>query len=224
MDQPFKDRRDGGRRLARELAPLAHKRPLVLALPRGGVPVAFEIALALGAELDIFIVRKLGLPDHEELAMGAIASGGVLVLNHDVIEARHVPLEVIQREAEDELIEIARREAAYRGSHPGPVIRGRAVILVDDGLATGASMRAAVTAVRSFDPAEVVVAVPVASPEACRELSDLADYTVCAITPDRFRAVGQWYADFRQVSDREVRFLLETYHQEVAAGAARALQ
>src|SRR4051794_40685913 len=201
----FQDRTHAGRRLAAELAPYAG-RPnlLVLALPRGGVPVGFEVAQALGAPLDVFLVRKLGLPGHEELAMGAIASGGIRVLNPDVVRMLRVPEHVIDAVAEKEQRELERRERAYRGDRPEPEIRGRTVILVDDGLATGSTMRAAVQALRSEHPERLVVAVPVAAPETCDAFRDEVDDIVCAVTPEPFYAVGLWYRDFSQTTDEEV--------------------
>jgi putative phosphoribosyl transferase len=207
--QRFADRRDAGRRLARELAQYAGRADvLVLALPRGGLPVGYEVARALGAPLDVFVVRKLGFPGHEELAMGAIASGGVCVLNEDLVRRVGVPREVIAHVSERETLEIARRERAYRGTRPPLDPHGMIVILVDDGLATGATMKAAVQAVRAKDPARVVVAIPVAATRSCDEMEAVADEVVCAITSDAFRAVGLWYEDFEQVTDEEVRELL----------------
>jgi predicted phosphoribosyltransferase len=205
----FRDRSEAGRLLAAKLARYA-ERPdvLVLALPRGGVPVAYEVARALGAPLDVFIVRKLGVPGQEELAMGAVASGGVRVLNQEVVHALRVPDYVVDAVAEWELLELARRERVYRGERPFPDLRGRTVILVDDGLATGATMHAAVQALRQKQPARLVVAVPTAAPETCEELSAEVDEVVCAITPEPFYAVGIWYEDFSQTTDEEVRELL----------------
>ncbi len=182
---------------------------LVLALPRGGVPVAFEVAQALHAPLDVFIVRKLGMPGHEELAIGAIASGGVRVLNEDLIRLLGVPNNVLQDITARELEELRRREAAYRGSRPPEPIAGRTVILVDDGLATGASMRAAVRALRREGAARIVVAVPVAAADTCESLRPEVEDVVCAVTPEPFTAVGAWYEDFRQTTDEEVRELLD---------------
>src|SRR5262245_29108103 len=183
----FYDRREAGQRLAEKLARYAGWPDLlVLALPRGGVPVAFEVARALGAPLDVFLVRKLGVPGREELAMGAIASGGVRVLNDDVVRGLGIPDEVIDMVAAEELQELERRERAYRDGRPAPDVRGRTVILVDDGLATGSTMRAAVAALHQRGPARVVVAVPVGSPETCAEFAAVADETVCARTPEPF--------------------------------------
>jgi putative phosphoribosyl transferase len=205
----FRDRADAGRRLAEHLRDYA-ERPdlLVLGLARGGVPVAFEVAGALNAALDVFVVRKLGVPRHEELALGAIAPGGVRVLNEDVIQALDVGEDTIAAVAAEEQRELERRERDLRdGASPEPV-RGRATILVDDGLATGASMRAAVLALREQEAAEVVVAVPVAAPEVCARFEEEVDEIVCALTPERMYAVGAWYEDFSQTSDDEVRELL----------------
>jgi len=217
----FRDRFNAGRELARALKPYANDpTTIVLALPRGGVPVAYEVARALHAPLDIFTVRKLGLPGHEELAMGAIASGGVRVLNDEVVRAFDIPEEVIDAVAEEEQPELSRRERDYRGNRPRPDLRGRKVILVDDGLATGSTMRAAVAALRQYDPAQIVIAVPVAAPSTCAELAREVDDIVCLYTPEPFQAVGLWYEDFSQTSDDEVRELLARANEElVGAGA-----
>jgi predicted phosphoribosyltransferase len=191
---------------------------LVLALPRGGVPVAFEVARALHVPLDVFLVRKLGVPGHEELAMGAIASGGVRVLNDDVVRALRIPEDVVDLVAADEERELERRERSYRGDSPAPVIRGRTVILIDDGLATGSTMRAAIAALRQQAPARVVVAVPVGAPETCAEFQDEADEAICAEMPDPFYAVGVWYQNFSQTTDDEVRDLLRRAATERAHG------
>jgi predicted phosphoribosyltransferase len=213
----FQDRRNAGRQLAAEL-PAYAGRPdvVVLALPRGGVPVAYEVAKALGAPLDVFLVRKIGVPGHEELAMGAIASGGVRVVNDDVVRELGIPQSLFDAVAAEELLELQRRERAYRDDRPAPDVCGKTVILVDDGLATGSSMRAAVAALRRLGPAKVVVAVPVAATEVCAEFQDVADDVVCAQTPPAFRAVGLWYDDFSQTSDEEVRELLS--QQSEASG------
>jgi predicted phosphoribosyltransferase len=206
----FHDRVDAGRRLAGELKEYAGKsQVLVLALPRGGVPVAYEVAQALGAPLDVFLVRKLGVPGHEELAMGAIATGGVRVLNDSVIGMLHVPDRVIDAVAEKEQRELERRELEYRGDRPEPEVRGRTVILVDDGLATGSTMRAAAEALKHEGAERLVVAVPVAPPETCEAFRSEVDEIVCAITPDPFYGVGMWYEDFSQTTDEEVRALLD---------------
>jgi predicted phosphoribosyltransferase len=205
----FRDRRDAGRLLAAKLAAYANRPDvLVLALPRGGVPVAYEVARALKAALDVFIVRKLGLPGHEEFAMGAVASGGVRVLNDQIVDEFGIPEYVIDRVAAREQQELARRERLYRGDRPVPDVRGRTVILVDDGLATGATMHAAIRALQQQQPARIVVAVPVAAPETCEQLKAEVDEVICAVTPRPFRAVGLWYRDFSQTTDEEVRNLL----------------
>jgi putative phosphoribosyl transferase len=206
----FANRRDAGRRLAGELREYAaHSDVLVLALPRGGVPVGFEVAEALYAPLDVFVVRKLGLPWHEELAMGALASGGVRVLDNDLIRAARVSDEDIRRVTATEQGELERRQRQYRGDRPFPSVKGRIIILVDDGLATGSTMRAAVQALRAEGPARIVVGVPVAAPETCEAFREIADDIVCAETPEPFRAVGLWYEDFSQTTDAEVHALLE---------------
>ena len=215
----FTDRRDAGRTLAKQLSAYAGRPDvLVLALPRGGVPVAYEVARALDAPLDVFIVRKLGLPGHEELAIGAIASGGVRVLNEDIVRGLRIPDSVIDAVAQRELRELERRERAYRGDRPAPEAHGRTVILIDDGLATGASMRAAVAALRAQNPAEIIVAVPTAAPETCAALEPEVDKVVCATTPEPFYGVGRWYEDFSQTSDEEVRALLEEANRQVQHG------
>jgi predicted phosphoribosyltransferase len=213
----YPDRREAGRFLARQLMEYAGRPDVVvLGLPRGGVPVAYEVARALGAPLDVFLVRKLGLPGHEELAMGAIASGGVRVLNEDVVRALGISEDVVATVVAEELQELKRRERAYRGDRPAPDVRGKTVVLVDDGLATGSTMRAAVAALRRQGPARIVVAVPVGAPETCAEFQEEADEAVCAQTPDPFYAVGLWYRDFSQTTDDEVRELLEQAAEERA--------
>ncbi|HEY2210193.1 MAG TPA: erythromycin esterase family protein [Bradyrhizobium sp.] len=205
----FRDRREAGRLLAEKLVAYAHRPDvLVLALPRGGVPVAYEVARALGAPLDVFVVRKLGVPGYEELAMGAVATGGVRVLNEQLVERLGIPEQMIDAVAAHERQELARRERLYRGGRPPPDVRGRTVILVDDGLATGATMHAAIQALRQQHPARIVVAVPTASPETCEEMKAKADDVICGITPEPFHAVGRWYRDFSQTTDEEVRVLL----------------
>ena len=213
--EPFADRRAAGRELAEHLSRRATRGDVVvLGLPRGGVPVAHEVATALGAPLDVLVVRKLGVPGHEEWAMGAIASGGVRVLNDDVVAAVGVGEAAIEAVAERERAELERRERAYRGDR-GPVdVAGRTVIVVDDGLATGATMWAAVVALRERRAGAIVVAVPVGSPEVCAGFRDAVDEVVCARTPERLAAVGAWYDDFTQTSDEEVRRLIE----DAAAG------
>jgi putative phosphoribosyl transferase len=213
----FRDRREAGRFLARKLTAYAGRPDvLVLALPRGGVPVAFEVARALHVPLDVFLVRKLGLPGHEELAMGAIASGGVHVLNDDVVRALHIPGTVIATVAAAEQQELERRERIYRGDRSAPSVHGRTIILIDDGLATGSTMRAAVAALRRQGPARIIVAVPVGAPETCAEFQDEADEAICARTPEPFLAVGLWYDDFSQTTDEEVHDLLEKAAAEPA--------
>jgi putative phosphoribosyl transferase len=215
----FRDRREAGRVLARSLSHYADRDDVVvLALPRGGVPVAYEVAKELGAPLDVFLVRKLGVPGHEELAMGAIASGGVLVLDEGVLRWLGIGEEQVQRAVERELAELRRRESAYRDGRPLPDLEDKTVILVDDGLATGATMQAAVHAVRRYRPARIVVAVPVASGSTCDQLRGQADEVVCAVSPSPFYAVGNWYGDFTQTSDEEVRELLERAAEEREAG------
>ena len=212
----FKDRRDAGRKLAQYLTRYTNRPDVVvLALPRGGVPVAFEVAGALHTPLDIFLVRKLGIPGHEELAMGAIASGGLRVLNEDIVGALNVPNAVLDVVTRRERAELERRERAYRGGRPPLDIRGKTVILVDDGLATGSSMRAAVAGLRAQQPAQIVVAVPTAAPETCEAFENEVDDVVCAVTPQPFFSVGTWYEDFSQTSDEEVRRLLEEASQTV---------
>jgi predicted phosphoribosyltransferase len=206
----FRDRYDAGRHLARELRAYADRPDvLVLALPRGGVPVAYEVARALHAPLDVFLVRKLGLPGHEELAMGAIATGGVRVLNEELVQVLDIAPDIIEEVAEEERAELERRERAFRDDRPPLDVRGRTVILIDDGLATGSTMRAAVAALRKQGPARLLVAVPVAAAATCRELQQEVDEVVCVRTPEPFRAVGIWYDDFSQTSDEEVHALLE---------------
>jgi len=205
----FRDRAEAGRLLAELLQGYAGRDDVVvLALPRGGVPVGYEVAKALGAPLDVFAVRKLGVPGREELAMGAIASGGLLVLDRHLINSLGISNSEIQRAVAAELRELDRREAAYRGGRGPPELTGKTVILVDDGLATGSTMRAAALAVRERRPARVVVAVPVAAAQTCDEFRDDVDEIVCAVTPRPFHAVGVWYEDFSQTSDEEVRELL----------------
>ena len=214
----FRDRREAGRLLGAHLSAYANLPDvLVLALPRGGVPVAAEVARALEAPLDVFVVRKLGVPGHEEFALGAIATGGVRVLNEEVVQALRIPDRVIDALAAREQEELARRERVYRGHRPPLDVRGRTVILVDDGLATGATMHAAIRALRQQQPARIVVAVPTASPETCAELKTEVDDIICATTPDPFYAVGLWYEDFSQTTDEEVRELLAR-----SPGAGRA--
>jgi putative phosphoribosyl transferase len=206
----FIDRRNAGRELASRLAKYAGRDDVVvLALPRGGVPVAYEVASALGVPMDVFLVRKLGTPGHRELAMGAIASGGVRVVNEDVVHWYGISDSAIERIAREEQEELERRERAYRGDRPAPDLTNRILILIDDGLATGSTMRAAAQAVRARRPARVVIAVPVGAPQTCAELAAVADEVICARMPEPFSAVGQWYLNFDQTDDDEVRELLQ---------------
>jgi putative phosphoribosyl transferase len=205
----FRDRREAGERLAASLTRYANRdEVVVLGLPRGGVPVAFEVARALGAPFDVFLVRKLGAPGHPEFAIGAIAAGGVRVLSQDVIAELHIPREMVEEVAERERLELERREKAYRGDRPKPQLQGRTVIVIDDGLATGSTMEAAVSALREHRPAKIVVAVPVGAVESCRRLRALADEVICLRTPEPFNAVGLWYQRFDQTTDSEVVELL----------------
>jgi putative phosphoribosyl transferase len=216
----FRDRAEAGRLLAAKLAEYADRSDvLVLALPRGGVPVGYEVARALHAPMDVFIVRKLGVPSQEEFAMGAVATGGVRVINDQVVKALRIPDYVIDAVAAWEQEELERRERLYRGDRPPPDVRGKVVILVDDGLATGSTMLAAVQALRKLGPARIVVAVPVASPDTCELLKSEVDEIVCAATPEPFYAVGLWYQDFSQTTDEEVRELLARSASEVGAEA-----
>jgi putative phosphoribosyl transferase len=211
----FSDRTEAGKYLTAQLESYKDRDDVVvLALPRGGVPVAYEVAKTLRAPLDIFLVRKLGVPGHEELAMGAIATGGLRVLNNDVIEYLQIPPEVIDAVADQEIQELKRRERAYRGDRPKPDVRSKTVILVDDGLATGSTMRAAAAALRQQNPAKIVVAVPVSAPQTCNEYRMGVDEIICAATPEPFYGVGQWYVDFSQTTDEEVRDLLERAGRE----------
>jgi putative phosphoribosyl transferase len=205
----FRDRSEGGRQLAAELAAYAGRKDvIVLALPRGGVPVSFEVATTLGVPLDVLVVRKIGFPGREEFAIGALASGGVRLLNEDIVRRFGIRREEIERATEREQAELERREAEYRGSRPFPDLRDKTVILVDDGLATGSTMRVAVEALRAEGPARIVVAVPVSAAETCDAFRDIADEIICALTPAHFQAVGQWYDDFSQTTDAEVHDLL----------------
>lgn len=207
----YDDRRDAGRKLAEQLGAYRGKPDvIVLGLPRGGVPVAYEVARGLGVPLEVFLVRKLGVPGQEELAMGAIATGGVMTLNREVIDEMSIPDEVIRAVALREWQELARRESLYRGSNPPPEVAGKTAILVDDGLATGSTMRAAISALKKQGPARIVVAVPVAAAQTCDQLSAEVDEVVCPHTPDQFYAVGLWYQDFSPTSDEQVHNLLES--------------
>lgn len=213
----FRDRREAGQYLSDRLRGY-RGRPdvIVLALPRGGVPVAAEVARELGAPLDVFLVRKVGLPGHEEFAMGAIASGGTVMINEDVTHTYRVPDQLVQAAVEKERRELERREQRYRGSRPHPDLTDKVVILVDDGLATGSSMRAAVKAVRGHRPREIIVAVPVAPAETCEALAAEVDHVYCGLTPDPFYAVGLWYEDFSQASDDEVTAVLDETRRQSA--------
>jgi putative phosphoribosyl transferase len=218
MERTFPNRSEAGRLLAEKLLKYAGRSDvIVLGLPRGGVPVAFEVAQRLGVPLDVFIVRKLGVPGFEELAVGAIASGGVRVLNKDVMCAIPNADEVIETITVKETVELQRREQSYRDGRPAPELRDRIVILVDDGLATGATMRAAVKALRERGAAKIVVAVPVGPPDTCREFEEEADEVICAAIPEFFQAVGQYYDDFSQTTDDEVRDLLARVAQSPTA-------
>jgi predicted phosphoribosyltransferase len=217
----FKDRREAGQRLADALLPYAPRDPVVLGLPRGGVPVAFEVARRLDAPLDVCIVRKLGAPGHEEFAMGAIASGGVELLSEHTVRSLGLTREQVAQVIGRERQELARRERAFRDGRPAVDVQGRTVIIVDDGLATGASMQAAVMALRSRRPAAIVVAVPVASSTACADIRRIADVCVCLRTPEPFFGVGQWYANFGQTTDDEVRALLAAARSPAPAPAPR---
>jgi putative phosphoribosyl transferase len=213
----FRDRREAGQVLAGYLDAYARRQDvIVLALPRGGVPVGFEIAAALHAPLDVFVIRKLGVPWHQELAMGAIASGGVRVINDEVVHMLHVPPAAIDQVVAEEQRELERRERLYRDDQPFPDISGKVAILVDDGLATGSSMRAAVRALRQHHPARIVIATPVGAPDTCAAFRDEVDEVVCAMTPEFFQAVGLWYEQFDQTSDQEVRDLLAQRTQLLA--------
>jgi predicted phosphoribosyltransferase len=218
----FQDRTEAGRILAGQLQHYAGRpdEVIVLALPRGGVPVAYEVAESLDAPLDVFQVRKLGVPGHEELAMGAIASGGIRVLNEEAVDALGIPPQFLDKVAAAAQRELDRRDREYRGDSAPPQIAGKTVILVDDGLATGSTMRAAAEALRRMHPARIVVAVPTAAPDTCKLFRSIVDEVVCAITPDPFRAVGVWYVSFPQLSDAEVRDLLERHRLRQSQRAA----
>ncbi|HZS86101.1 MAG TPA: phosphoribosyltransferase [Chloroflexota bacterium] len=212
MSERFRDRVDAGRQLAARLGAYAGRPDvLVLGLPRGGVVVAAEVARALGAPLDVIVVRKLGVPGQEELAMGAIASGGIRILNRDVVQPLHITSGEIDAVAGRERGELERRERSYRDDRPPPAIQGRTILLVDDGIATGATVYAAIAAVRQQQPARIVVAVPVAAPSTCRDLLSVADEVVCVIMPESFFAVGSWYEDFSATTDEQVRAALAGY-------------
>lgn len=219
----YRNRSDAGKYLAAQLAKYANRNDvLVLALPRGGVPVGFEVARALHAPLDIFLVRKLGVPGHEELAMGAISTGGVRVLNEDTVDYLRIPANVIEAVAANELRELERREHAYRGDRPEPDVREKTVILTDDGLATGSSMRAAAAGLRQQNPDRIVVAVPVSAAQTCDQYRMGVDEIICAKTPEPFYGVGMWYEDFSQTTDEEVRVLLGKAEAGYAADAGHS--
>jgi putative phosphoribosyl transferase len=218
--ESFRDRKYAGRALARRLALFAGRRDVtVLALPRGGTPVAYEVAKALHAPLDVLVVRKLGVPWNPEFAMGAIASGGERLIDDMLVRELGISTRDVEEVASNEAYELERRERVYRGGRPAPDLRGRTVILVDDGLATGSTMRVAVRAVRRQSPARVVVAAPVAAPEACELLRGEADEVVCAEMPDPFLGVGRWYLDFSQTSDEEVCRLLDDANRHSPSSA-----
>jgi putative phosphoribosyl transferase len=218
----YQDRQEAGQVLADRLAGYAGRPDIqVLALPRGGVPVAYEVATRLGAPLDIFLVRKLGVPGHPELAMGAIAENGARVLNPDIVGYLDIPDAMIDQVAGAEQQEMQRRERVYRDGRPAPDIRGKTVLLIDDGLATGATMKAAVQGLRALQPARLVVAVPVGAPETCEALTHLADEVLCAMTPESFQAVGLWYAQFNQTTDADViRLLAQARRRQQPASAS----
>lgn len=206
----FRDRSEAGRALAaRVIGSVSDPNPLILALPRGGVPVAFEVARALHAELDIFLVRKLGVPGHEELAIGALASGGIRILNQALIADLHLSQKAIEEVTIREQGELERREALYRAGRPSIPVRDRTIVLIDDGVATGASMKAASKALRAEGPRRLILAVPVAARQTCEEFRGDVDEVICVETPEPFMAVGIWYEDFRQTTDEEVKMLLE---------------
>ena len=220
MQLRFEDRREAGQHLAERLSRYAGEDILVLGLPRGGVPVAYEVAKKLNAPLDIFTVRKLGVPGHEEYAMGAIASGGVRVLNDEALRELGISAAEVEDAIEEEQEELERRETLYRRDRPAPTLEGRTVLLVDDGMATGASMTAALKALRQHNPARVIVAVPAASRTVCEQFEALVDEVVCGITPEPFMAVGVWYEQFEQTTDQEVQELLD--RAEAFGGAQTA--
>lgn len=225
----FKDRRDAGKQLAKALIHYANQPDvMVLALPRGGVPVAYEIAVALNVSLDVFVVRKLGVPTHEELAMGAIASGGTLIVNRNIVEAFGVGESRLEQVTQRELMELTRREKVYRGEREPLVVEDKNIILVDDGLATGASMRAAIAALKSLRPARLTVAVPTGPQEVCRKIEGEVDEIVCLTQPEPYESVGTWYVDFTQTDDNEVwellsrveRRFMRSHHAETEEGTS----
>ena len=217
----FQDRMDAGKALASDLEIYADRDDvIVLALPRGGVPVAYEVAQRLRVPMDVFVVRKLGVPGHEEFGFGAIASGGIRFVNDEVVRALKMPEAMVERVVEREQAELERREISYRGDRPEPELKDRTVIIVDDGLATGSTMRAAVTALKTRDPKLIIVAVPVASEQACEDFKHEADVmSVCAVTPEPFYGVGMWYENFSQTTDEEVRQLLGSANAQATAGS-----
>jgi putative phosphoribosyl transferase len=218
MNSRFQDRTEAGQRLATRLAAYANfSNLLVLGLPRGGVPVAYEIATALHAPLDVWLVRKLGVPGQEELAMGAIALGGVMILNQEIIQALNIPQDAIQRVAEAEQQELERRDRAYRGNRPLPQVQDHTVILVDDGIATSSTLRAAIAALQRQNPRRIVVAAPVAPPSVCDALRNVVDDVVCLSLPEPLQSIGMWYQDFSQTTDEEVRELLKQSAISLAA-------
>jgi putative phosphoribosyl transferase len=218
MNSRFQDRTEAGQRLATRLAAYANfSNLLVLGLPRGGVPVAYEIATALHAPLDVWLVRKLGVPGQEELAMGAIALGGVMILNQEIIQALNIPQDAIQRVAEAEQQELERRDRAYRGNRPLPQVQDHTVILVDDGIATSSTLRAAIAALQRQNPRRIVVAAPVAPPSVCDALRNVVDDVVCLSMPEPLQSIGMWYQDFSQTTDEEVRELLKQSAISLAA-------
>lgn len=209
--EKFFDRHEAGRVLAEQLKPYSKSsNAIVLALPRGGVPVAYEIAKALSIPLDVFIVRKLGVPGHEELAMGAIATGGMIVFNEEIVRDLHISKPAIDQVIQSEQQELQRRELSYRGNRPFPTLQNKTIILVDDGIATGATMRAAIKALHQQNPSKMIMAVPVAAFETCVEMEKLVDKIICPLKPHQFYAVGAWYENFPQTSDEEVFELLKT--------------
>ena len=217
MFQQFENKHEAGKQLADALIDYAGRQDcLILALPRGGVPVAYEVAKILSLPLDVLLVRKLGVPDHEEFAMGAIASGGIRILNHDILQQLYISPEDVEQVTTKERIELERRDQLYRGNLPMPDIKGKNIIVVDDGLATGATMKAAIAALRETNAANIIVAVPVGAVATCHELAKLADKVVCLYRPEPFGGVGKWYVDFSQTSDREVQQLLaHSKHQPI---------
>jgi predicted phosphoribosyltransferase len=217
----FRDRRDAGMQLAQRLDRFSGSNTVVLALPRGGVPVGYEVATRIGAPLDVLVVRKLGVPGHDELAMGAIASGGIQVVDHRIVSALGISQAAFDAVVKAERAELERRERAFRAGRPGVDVRSKTIILVDDGLATGASMAASVEGLRTGDPARIIVAVPVAPPATCEALGERADEMVCLVTPEPMYAVGFWYEDFRQTTDAEVRELLDAAARELPARNSR---